>query len=102
LAQKGLQTSNPTSSGPAALYVPSTGIVDYRSVASALAVDIMRLGGSGQTGTPVSSIYLGEDEARVASSTGAIFRSRFVVTCGGLQADRLAAMTHGPRGLATT
>jgi (S)-2-hydroxyglutarate dehydrogenase len=97
LGPGGLAEIEPNVFGLAALYVPSTGIVDYRSVACSLADDFVRLGGSLQTSTPVSSIHLGEHEARVATSTGTTIRTRFVVTCGGLQADRLAAMTNGPR-----
>jgi L-2-hydroxyglutarate oxidase len=97
LGPDGLADVEPNVFGLAALYVPSTGIVDYRSVADSFADDVVRLGGSLRTSTPVSSIHLDENEARVATSTGTTIRTRFVVTCGGLQADRLAAMTNAPR-----
>jgi L-2-hydroxyglutarate oxidase LhgO len=97
LGPDGLAEVEPDVFGLAALYVPSTGIVDYRSVANSFADDVVRLGGSLRTNSPVSSIHLGEHEARVGISTGPTIRTRFVVTCGGLQADRLAAMTNGPR-----
>lgn len=68
--------------GLRALHVPETAVIDFAEVTRVLAREVQRLGGE---------VRLGE-EVRDLGALGA----RQVVTCGGLQADRLAALTGRP------
>lgn len=82
----------PHASGLRALHVPETGIVDFRRVALALADELRSRGAEILLGHRVSSIARRGAEVLVRTSMGAV-TARAVVTCAGLQSDRLAAMT---------
>ncbi|MFI7482027.1 L-2-hydroxyglutarate oxidase [Kocuria sp. M1R5S2] len=77
--------------GRAALLSPTTGIVDFREVARAMAADVVRLGGRVVTRSQVRSIEERPGEVVVGSDTGE-YRTRRLVACAGLQADRVAAL----------
>jgi len=95
-----LREQEPHVVGLAALRVHATGITDYPAVCRALAEDILAAGGVVRTSTEVAAIEefptsvtltlrgrSGEDRWRTVES------AKQVIVCGGLQADRLAAMS---------
>jgi L-2-hydroxyglutarate oxidase len=85
-----LVTLEPRIAGLAALLVPSTGIVDYRRVARALAEDIAKHGGEVRLRSSVRSITEQSAEVEVVLTEGEPLRARQLIACAGLQADRLA------------
>jgi L-2-hydroxyglutarate oxidase len=85
----------PHVAGVAGLHAPMTGIVDFRRVAAALAGDVRELGGEIRTGHAVTDIRPGGTGTAVVTNEGE-FRARFLITCAGLQSDRLATMTGAP------
>jgi L-2-hydroxyglutarate oxidase LhgO len=85
----------PAATGLRAIYSPRTAIVDYRLVAGALAEEVTASGGRVLTRRPVTAIRRVNSSWIVESGTS--IRADAVVTCGGLQSDRLAAMTGAPR-----
>ena len=93
--QARLRELEPHVNGVAALFSPRTGIVDFRQVSRALAREIADLGGRVTTRAEVRGITErgGPDggEVVVESDAGEL-RTRHLVVCGGLQADRLALM----------
>jgi L-2-hydroxyglutarate oxidase len=72
----------------AALFVPSTGIVSYRTVARTLALLIQNAGGELVFATEVRSVRAGISQI-VETNRGAL-AAQFVVNCGGLHSDRIA------------
>lgn len=88
-----LRELEPHAAGIAALHVPSTGIVDYSSVAEVLAADLCDAGASVCTGVRVLSLHDatadGQRSVRVGTDAGDLEATR-VVSCAGLFADRLA------------
>ncbi|MFD2797220.1 L-2-hydroxyglutarate oxidase [Promicromonospora vindobonensis] len=89
-----LAEMEPNVRGQAALLSPATGVVDFREVARAMARDVAELGGRVITRSQVRSIreVAGPSgEVVVGSDTGE-YRTRKLVACAGLQADRIAAM----------
>src|SRR5216684_6781285 len=80
----------PRIAGLAALLVPSTGIVDYRRVALALAEDIGKHGGELRLRSCVRSIAERSAEVEVVLTEGEPVRAGQLIVCAGLQADRLA------------
>ena len=88
----------PHASGIRGLWSPRTGVIDFRRVALAMA-DALRAGGAEiRTGHTVSAIDVRPSEVVVTTGRGDV-TSRLVVTCAGLQADRVAALsgdTGGP------
>ena len=84
-----LREVEPNVRGIRALHVPTAGVLDYRKVAAALAADVRGAGGSIELGRKV--IALATRSGRVDLDTpGASFTAGTVITCGGLQSDRLA------------
>jgi (S)-2-hydroxyglutarate dehydrogenase len=82
--------------GVRGLHSPDTGIVDFRLVARALADEVVERGGRILTGHAVTGISSNGGGARVSTSGGEFSAAR-LVTCAGLQSDRLAVMTGAPR-----
>jgi L-2-hydroxyglutarate oxidase LhgO len=80
--------------GVAGLWSPGTGIVDYRRVAQAYAVDVEGAGGTILTGHRLEAVQT-DGALRVLETPAGEVRTRFMITCAGLWADRVAAMTGG-------
>lgn len=86
-----LREMEPHVTGLEALFVRSTGIVDYREVSRAMAEEIRLAGGEVRTGIEVTGIR--EDDAEVHVLTGhGVITARHLVACAGLQADRIARL----------
>lgn len=81
----------PHAAGIRALWSPSTGIIDFRRVALAMAGDLRELGVDIHLGRRVTGIREVGREV-VVETTGGPIVTRHVVVCAGLHADRLAAM----------
>ncbi len=78
----------PHAAGVAAIHVPQEGIVDYPGVCEKLGELIRKAGGEIRLNTRVLKITPDGSGQSVETSAG-IFHTTFVVTCGGLHADRL-------------
>ena len=78
----------PHATGLAAIHVPQEGIVDYPAVCEKLGELIRQAGGEIQLGTRFLNAKPTAGAWTVATSAGN-FQTQFVVTCGGLHADRL-------------
>jgi L-2-hydroxyglutarate oxidase LhgO len=89
-----LRELEPHCSGVAALHLPTTGLVDFRLVAGALARRLEALGGRLLLDTRVVRIDEGVRGVRVATSRGTVGAS-YAVSCAGLQADRVAGTSAG-------
>lgn len=76
----------------AGLRVPSTGIVNYTAVCRKLRDLLEQQGATIQMGRRVDKIVNDGEEKVLVTSRGE-FHTRFLVTCGGLQSDRLAHMS---------
>ena len=86
-----LSEREPNVRGLGALFLPETGIIDYRLVAAALGRDIVDAGAEVVTGTQVREIAEHSDSVTV-SSADRTWRCRTLIACAGLQADRIAAL----------
>jgi L-2-hydroxyglutarate oxidase len=87
-----LRTAEPNVKGVAAILSPTTGIVDYAEVAAAMARRLGELGGEILTGAEVTSLQESNDAVTIYRRGAAPVETRFLIVCGGLMADRLAAM----------
>lgn len=91
ISPEALREREPNVTGVGALFLASTGIVDYRRVCQAMAKRIEGQGGRVELGARVVSIH--ESLSEVAIDTPAErFYARRLVVAGGIQADRLARM----------
>jgi (S)-2-hydroxyglutarate dehydrogenase len=91
----GLRLHEPHVRGVAGLWSPGTAVTDFAEVTRVLAEVVIAAGGHVRTSTRVLDLADRPDAVRVTTSSGGL-EARTVVTCAGLQADRLAAMTGSP------
>jgi len=86
-----LRRREPHVTGLGALFLPDTGIVDYRLVAEAMARQIRSLGGDILLNARVETLT--EDGAGVTVGLAGMepVRAGQLVACAGIQADRIAA-----------
>ncbi|MEU7763757.1 L-2-hydroxyglutarate oxidase [Nocardia sp. NPDC049190] len=84
-----LARREPRVTGVGALFVPSTGIIDYAGVTAALAAQVRAAGGRLVLGAEITTLTESADAVTAAGSTGS-WTARRLVVCAGLQADRMA------------
>ncbi len=82
----------PHAAGIRALWSPTTGIVDYRQVVRAIAVEVESAGGSVETGRRVTAVSVGEREVVLQTTVGPLAADA-LITAAGLWADRVARMS---------
>jgi len=85
----GIREREPHAAGVAGLWVPETGITDYRAVAEAYAADVRAAGGEVRVASRVGRIRASSRQV-VVEAGGDRLSARFLVACAGLEADRVA------------
>ena len=86
-----LKEIEPHVSGLAALWAPTTGIIDYRKVALAYANRFEEAGGDIFTDAPVTRIIKSYGGLLLETERGTL-RAKHVINCAGLYADKVARM----------
>ncbi len=94
LGPEAMREIEPRVRGVRALWVPSTGIIDYGAVARAFARLITEAGQSIRTSAKVTAIARSGRERRVETTAGD-FEGRLIINCAGLHADRIARLAGG-------
>lgn len=91
-----LKELEPHAAGLKALFVPETGIIDYRRVAEAYAKNIRAAGGRIETASEVTAMIERAGEIALLTTSGD-YRATHVINCCGLYADLVAKMiSSGP------
>jgi L-2-hydroxyglutarate oxidase len=91
-----LQELEPHATGVKGLYVPETGIIDYKKVAAAYAGRIRDAGGDIRLSQRVVGLLDRPDEI-VLQTSGGDYRTKYLINCCGLQSDLMAKMTRGAK-----
>jgi len=91
LSPEGIREHEPHCSGIRGLWVPQTGIVDYKAVAATLGNLLRNRGCDVQTATRVISCRR-NDAGIVVQTTIREIQCKSLVNCGGLQSDRVARL----------
>jgi L-2-hydroxyglutarate oxidase len=91
LGPAGIADREPHAAGIAALWVPSTGIVDFGAVGRLLGQLLEARGVQVRTGVTVTGLERDGREQRVLTDEGDV-RAGVVVGCAGLHSDRLARL----------
>ncbi|HEX4258509.1 MAG TPA: L-2-hydroxyglutarate oxidase [Streptosporangiaceae bacterium] len=94
----GMREHEPHVRGIAALWVPSTGICDYRAVAEKLGELIVKAGGEIHLGRTVHRTIRHAGEVVVDTDQGELLAGQAVV-CGGLRSDELAVASGADPGV---
>jgi L-2-hydroxyglutarate oxidase len=87
-----LKELEPYAAGVRAIHVPETGILDYRQVCERFVQRICERAGRVLTGARVTGMTSRPDGVTVHSAATDV-AAQFVVTCAGLQCDRVTAMS---------
>jgi (S)-2-hydroxyglutarate dehydrogenase len=98
LSPEQLREIEPHAAGLAAIHVPEEGIADYPRVCEVLVREIRARGGEVVTSAEVSAIHPDSGGWRVVHGAGDTLCD-WIVTCAGLQSDRVAALTGRPRSV---
>jgi L-2-hydroxyglutarate oxidase len=86
-----LKELEPHAIGIKGLYVPETGIIDYKKVADAYAEHIRDAGGDIRLSQRVVGMLDRPDEI-VLQTSGGDYRTKYLINCCGLQSDLVAKM----------
>jgi L-2-hydroxyglutarate oxidase len=89
LSASELKEIEPAVTGSGALLIRASGIADYPGICRAMLDDFLARGGAVRFDTEVKEISESGEEIQVQAALSR-FRSRRLVVCGGLMADRLA------------
>jgi len=95
IGRERLRELEPHVAGVRALHSPETAVVDFARVAAAYADDLRAAGGELLLGREVVGLARRDGTAFVETSGGTVEAAR-VVVCGGVHADRLAALSSAP------
>lgn len=87
-----LRELEPHAAGIRAIHVPEAGIVDYKQVCERLAERVREADGTILTNARVTG-FRQQNERVVVSSTAGDVEARYVVTCAGLQCDRVTRLS---------
>ncbi len=91
LDQAQLQAREPGIRGVGAIFVPSTGIVDYARICRKMAELFIAAGGEIRYQMQVSSLETFHDRVTAYSQTDRV-QASYLVACAGLQSDRMVSM----------
>lgn len=92
LKKEELKEYEPHVTGQAGIFVPQTGIVDYKLVANKYGQLIQEKGGTINLGERVLDIQSSEDKSVVITQK-ASYTTKLVINCAGLYSDKVARMT---------
>jgi len=87
----------PHATGIKAIYSPSTGVIDYTQVARVYAKKVEEAGGEIRTSHEVTNIIKGSPLV-LETPVGEV-SAKYLITCAGLQSDRIARKTGAPDNL---
>ncbi|MGK7396969.1 MAG: L-2-hydroxyglutarate oxidase [Candidatus Cyclobacteriaceae bacterium M3_2C_046] len=93
LNQPQLKEIEPHVNGIAGIFVPQTGIIDFKQVSAKYAEKILGMGGHINLGEKVLDIKHNHQTSQVITSKSS-YETKLIVNCGGLYSDKLAQLTH--------
>lgn len=93
-----LKELEPCASGVKAIYVPQTGIIDFKEVAAGYKKQILNSGGEILFGKKVINISK-RDKSVYVETENESFKTEVLISCAGLQSDRIASKTNKNLGI---
>jgi (S)-2-hydroxyglutarate dehydrogenase len=91
-----IRAIEPHAVGVAGLHCPSTGIVDFRTLARAYGQEIVGAGGAIASGCEVTGVNLAARSLRLTHSRG-VLETRHAIFCAGAWSDRMAVRAGAER-----
>ena len=87
-----LRQREPNIVGTGAILLRTTGITDYPAITRAFAAQFEQLGGEVRLGSAVTNLQESADSVTATLANGQQIKTKYLIACGGLMADRLAIM----------
>ena len=84
----------PHVNGIEGIWVPYTGIIDYKAVAEKYAERMQQLGGELHLGQRVEQIIERSGHSEVICRSGATYQAKLIINCAGLYSDKVAQLTQ--------
>ncbi|MFA7379698.1 MAG: L-2-hydroxyglutarate oxidase [Bacteroidia bacterium] len=88
-----LKEYEPHVNGIAGIFVPQTGIIDYKEVSAKIAENFQQYGGHVLTSSKVTDIKYNGTLSEVITEDST-YTGRLVINCAGLHSDKVAALTR--------
>lgn len=88
-----LKEYEPHVNGIAGIFVPQTGIIDYKEVSAKIAENFQQYGGHVLTSSKVTEINYNGTLSEVITEDST-YTGRLVINCAGLHSDKVAALTR--------
>ncbi len=88
-----LRDIEPHVAGVEGLFVPQTGIIDYKLVSEKLAEKVRAAGGEIRLGERVTGVTKGSSRCIISSEKG-VYETTLVINCAGLYSDKVAQMSQ--------
>ncbi len=93
LTRSEMREIEPHVTGVAGMFVPQTGIIDYKQVSDKYAEKFQALGGEIRLGERVEQVTPGNSLSIVVTDKGR-YETKLVVNCAGLYSDKIAQLTQ--------
>jgi len=93
-----LTEKEPNVRGIGAIFVPSSGIVNYSTISKAMVDKFQSAGGQIKLGAEVKNIHETNDQITISTTQGD-FKARNMISCAGLMSDRIVKMMGIDPGL---
>ncbi|GAB2782923.1 L-2-hydroxyglutarate oxidase [Rhabdobacter roseus] len=94
ISREEMREIEPHVQGLEGIWVPYTGIIDYKQVSEKYAERLLRLGGEIRFGERVTNIRHRNGQAEVLTAQGASYSTKLIVNCAGLYSDKVAQLTQ--------
>ena len=92
LKKEELKDYEPHVTGVAGLFVPQTGIIDFKAVSNKYAEKIVELGGEVLLSRKVENIVKKNNSIHIETTLGQ-YETNLVINCAGLYSDKIASLT---------
>lgn len=76
------------------IWVPYTGIIDYKAVSEKYAKKIKELGGEIRLGEKVTQVRTVNGRAQISTEKGGEYKAKLIINCAGLYSDKVAQLTQ--------
>jgi L-2-hydroxyglutarate oxidase len=93
LNEKEIKEREPNCTGIKGLYIPQTGIINYKKVSETLLKKFTKAGGEIALNFAVTGIDLQDNSSRISSENKTVI-SRLVINCAGLYSDKVAQLNE--------
>lgn len=94
ISSEEMREIEPHVQGLEGIWVPYTGIIDYKLVSEKYAKKIKELGGEIRLGEKVIQVRTVNGRAQVSTEKGGEYKAKLIINCAGLYSDKVAQLTQ--------